>query len=239
MTDQSNEYQPRLFGPGRKYKSLEALETSRERADEYITILERQLDEYREDNVKLREENTSKANLEDLYDRVVSARNRPLDQPYRREATETQDIEKIVESKIAAAQKAMEYRSNLNKVKETLEEKLGKDYKESLKKRIEALDLTEEEADSFAQTKPKTFLKMLGLDKPEPFQAPPSNTNISSTKNAEQKRTWAYYQQMKKDNPSQYYAPKTNLQMLEDYRQLGKDFEDGDFARFGDSISNY
>ena len=35
-----------------------------------------------------------------------------------------------------------------------------------------------------------------------------------------------------------YNDPKTQVQMIKDYQQLGTDFEDGDFGKFGDGINN-
>lgn len=208
-------------------------------ADDYIKVLERQLDEYRNDNANLRERDTSRASLDELYDRVVNARNQSLEQPSRREATNNLDIDKIIEAKLETARRAEQGKTNLELVREKIREKIGENYQDNLKKRIEYLDLTQEEADTMAATKPKTFLKMLGLDtQTDTFQAPVSNTNVSSTQNAQPKRTWSYYQQMKKENPKEYYKPQTNLQMLNDYQELGTDFEDGNFKQYGDTIKN-
>jgi hypothetical protein len=73
---------------------------------------------------------------------------------------------------------------------------------------------------------------MLGLNQPAPqgFQSPmrssQRNDNFSSQP---QKRTWAYYQEMKKADPKMYYNTKIANQMLDDMVELGDAFKDGDF----------
>ena len=42
---------------------------------------------------------------------------------------------------------------------------------------------------------------------------------------ARTKRTWAYYQELKNSNPSEYWKPKTQTQMIEDAEELGERFK--------------
>jgi hypothetical protein len=46
---------------------------------------------------------------------------------------------------------------------------------------------------------------------------------------AQRKRTWQFYQQLKNDNPSKYWSPKIQAQMHRDADALGDGFTDGDF----------
>lgn len=46
---------------------------------------------------------------------------------------------------------------------------------------------------------------------------------------AQKKRTWSYYEKMRKEDPDQYHNPMTRAQMLKDYQALGKDFQTGNF----------
>ena len=73
----------------------------------------------------------------------------------------------------------------------------------------------------------------MGLDQQpmiDTFQAPPRATQRSdSFAPKSTKRTWSYYQDLKKSDPKAYNNPKTIVQMHKDYAELGSTFEDGDF----------
>jgi hypothetical protein len=100
---------------------------------------------------------------------------------------------------------------------------------------MESLEITEEDLNEMARNRPKFLLKTLGLDQPapkEPFQTPIRSTQKFVPAGAE-KRTWSYYQKLKKENPKLYNDPKTNVQMQKDYIELGDEFEDGDFRPSG------
>jgi hypothetical protein len=51
-------------------------------------------------------------------------------------------------------------------------------------------------------------------------------------------RTWSQYQELKKKDPKLYHDRKTQDKLVKDYQQLGTDFEDGDFTKYGDSLLN-
>ena len=46
---------------------------------------------------------------------------------------------------------------------------------------------------------------------------------------AQRKRTWSYYEKIRKDDPARYRDPKTHSQMFQDAIALGDAFADGDF----------
>jgi len=46
---------------------------------------------------------------------------------------------------------------------------------------------------------------------------------------AQQKRTWSYYQAMKKEDLSRYLSPKVQAEMHRDAQELQAAFTDGDF----------
>jgi hypothetical protein len=70
----------------------------------------------------------------------------------------------------------------------------------------------------------------------DPFQAPPKSSLNTFTPGAPKKRTWSYYQELKKNDPRTYLSKETTVQMHKDYTELGKEFEDGDFRRYKDGI---
>ena len=46
---------------------------------------------------------------------------------------------------------------------------------------------------------------------------------------AQKKRTWAYYQDIKKKDPHKFLMPKLQVQMMKDAAALGESFKDGDY----------
>lgn len=237
MTSLLNEnYLDQLVGEGKKYKDNEALARSRFVADEHIERLERENAALRNDYEQARTENMASKRLEELYDQIATRRQQD-NQPIVEEKPQYDErrIESLIDNRFRQMEEARTHQDNLQRVRQKLEERYGQDYTETLKKNLEQLDLTPTEADELAKRKPSTFIKMLGLDSnaTERFQSPPSNTQLNTTQRAEPKRTWSYYQQMKRENPKLYHDPQTNIQMLKDAELLGDAFADGDFNRFG------
>jgi hypothetical protein len=120
---------------------------------------------------------------------------------------------------------------NFNLVRSKLEERFGPNYQGTLTKQIQDLGLTKEFVDDLARNHPTVLFKTLGMDQPvqtEPFQAPVRSLG-NFAPSGEKKRTWSYYQQMRRENPKLYHDPKTVVQMHNDAIKLGDEFEDGDY----------
>lgn len=122
----------------------------------------------------------------------------------------------------------------MESVQAKLRERFGNKYTEVLEEQRKLLDLTTEDVNNLAKRSPAAFLRAMGLDqKQEAFQSPPRSVqrtdNFSPSTN---KRTWSYYQNLKKQNPKLYYDPKIIAQMHKDRNELGEAFEDGDFNAY-------
>lgn len=240
--DPNKKYADEIVGEGKRYKTNEDLVRSKLEADHYIELLKRQKDELRADYLKMREETMAKASLEELIkqqalgktDEHKSQEQKPYDPT---------EIEKLLSTKISESLNAYELsnrqKTNSNLVKEKLIERFGKNYRNTVKDKLEELDISEELFNQMAQNHPTMLIKTLEMDKPpktEQFQSPPrSSGNYTPPSNT--RRTWSYYQELKKANPKLYLDPKTTNQMQKDYMELGDSFEDGDFKIYGDSIS--
>ena len=64
--DPNKDYLAELVGEGKKFKTDKDLARGKYEADLYVKTLERQLDELRNDHLKLREDYTARAKLEEL-----------------------------------------------------------------------------------------------------------------------------------------------------------------------------
>lgn len=245
MTDLFNdnnpkEFLPELVGDGKKFKTVEELAKGKYEADLYINDLIRQKDELRADYLKLRDDSEARGTLKDMLDKLrTNEHQRSSEEPKAKEsekpAIDPSTLEDFFDKKFREREVSRTKEQNTKLVVDALKERFGHSYVEVLNKQTEELGLTKEAVNYLAETTPKALLKTLGLDeapKTDPFQAPPRNTSFASPK-GQQKRTWSYYMQLKKDNPKVYLDPKTQVQMHKDYQAYGKEFEDGDFLTLG------
>lgn len=232
--DPTKNYLNELVGEGKKFKTPEDLAYGKAQSDNYIRILERQLDQIRTDYESARSEAASRARLEELVDKLnTPSPNKPevTMEPPKPEISMT-EIETLVSRKIQETETQKRHRENLDMVKAKLTERFG----DNLEFHLKQVGLDGESAAQLAKVNPQLVLKALGADKPLPgdtFSAPPRNTSVNSPQKGTPQRTWSYYQNLFKNNPQLKYDPKTNTQMQKDYAAIGSAFEDGDFHRFG------
>lgn len=251
LDDKSNEQpDPEKFkeyipGEGAKFKDIETLAKAKYDSDLYVKSLEAQKDELRRDYLALKTDYEARAKLEDLLDQYKN--NPPKhddthEQPPVKNVNERpfdpNEVKKLAREEIKDLRKTEKEEANFKLVEDKLIERYGKAYPDVLKKQIQDLELTSGYVDDLARQSPKAFFKTLGLDEApqtENFQAPPrSNQRSDNFKpTGAKKRTWSYYQELKKADPKMYLDPKTAVQMHNDAVELGDAFNDGDFYAFG------
>lgn len=237
--DPSKNYLDELVGEGKKFKTVQDLSRAKVESDLFIKTLEKRQDELRTEYLRVLEENKARARLEDLVDQL-SKQKQPSSNEYTPPVNDEipvldpKKIEEIIDSRMQARDAERQYQDNASLVKDKLTERFGPNYQATVKEQITELGITVEEFNEMARRQPKVLLKTLGADQPvqkDPFQAPPKSQRISDhfAPNV-QKRTWSYYQNLKKSDPVTYFDPKTTNQMHKDYEALGPAFEDGDFG---------
>ena len=232
--DPNKNYLPEML---EKFKTPEAIALGKARADNYVKILERRLDEMRDDYIKERESNLSKARLEELINQL-SAKQSISEEPPAKEEHQPFDpkqIESLVSSQIQAHEMSRQQTQNFKMVEDRLRERYGSNYKTHLRNQIDDLGITEQELNEMARKQPKVLLRTLGADKlPErdPYQNPITSTQRATdtfTPTSTQKRTWSYYEDLKKKDPKVWLDRKTAIQMAKDAEELGDAFMDGNF----------
>lgn len=242
--DHSKNYLQELVGEGKKFSSPEELARGKAESDLYIKHLERGRDELREDYLKLREESVARQKLEELIGQLESKTQRQDSSDNTQQSDEKniqpkydpKEIESLVSSKIQEHELTRKQEQNFNSVKAKLQERFGTNYQASLKTQIDQLGLTEDFVNDLARKHPSVLFKTLGIDAPvarEDFQTPPRSAQSNNFTPQNSKRTWSYYQNMKKNDPKVYWDKSTQVQMMHDSVDLGEEFKDGDYARFG------
>jgi hypothetical protein len=234
------EFLPNLVGEGKKFKDLESLAKSKWESDNYIKILEQRADQMREDFITLRKEADARANLSDLVGQLQQ-KTQPQE-PQREELREPQidmtQIDNLISNKLDALSKAQQQKQNFDSVQAKMKQKWGGNYVNTLQEQMDQLGLTKEDINDLAQNRPGLLMKTFGLDEQQSasnnlFQSPPSTQMRSDNfrPSASNKRTWTYYQDLRKKDPLAFYDPKISVQMQKDAIELGEEFNDGDFDR--------
>ena len=239
-SDPGSNYFEQLVGEGKKFKDPESLARGKFESDNYIRHKEQQYDELRADYLKLREEYNAGQRLQTLIDQLSTQQQQQLASSDNTQANGVQQaqidpkqIESLVSSKIQEHEITKMQMENFNAVRNKLVEQYGENYQNVLKKQVSDLGLTEAEVNEMAKRHPKVLMRTLGLDQPaqrQDFQTPTRSSQSSFTPTGAPKRTWSYYQKMKKENPKQYTDPKTQVQMHKDAIAMGEAFQDGDWA---------
>lgn len=239
--DENKDYLSELVGEGKKFKSPEELAKGKYIADQYVETLKRRLDVITNDYKQVRAESDTRAKLEDLINRLSNKNDSSSEQPPAKDeikpVIDTKDIDSLISNKLEEREVSKRQSDNFNLVRSKLQERLGKNYQDVVKHQIDELGISVEDMNDMARNRPKVLLKALGVDEvpqSDPFQAPPRSSRISDNfKPNNQKRTWAYYQNLKKNNPDIYMDRKTAIQMHDDAIALGDAFQDGDFKLYG------
>jgi predicted house-cleaning noncanonical NTP pyrophosphatase (MazG superfamily) len=228
-----------LTGPGGKFYdedpnvALEKVARGKYEADLYVKQLEARLDEMRADFLQMKQENESRANLEELIDqlstpRETDTRNTPITQEVSKPTIDPTQIENLVSNAVRKIETAKKQEENWNVVKNKLVERYGENWDAHITKQVADLGMTNEDATVLAKKSPTAFIRTFGLDQTptgQTFQAPPKSQGNVFTPAVTPKRNWIYYENLRKEKPDLYFDPKTQIQLHKDAIALGDDFE--------------
>jgi len=239
VLDQDKNYLEELVGEGKKFKTPEDLAKGKYYADTQVNILTQKLDELRADYLALKEDNAAKDKLEDLLNKIENERNN-INSANNQNAEgdksglKIEDVKSLFTEELSNYERSKAEQANFDYIQSKLKETHGKNATSFLSEQMQNLGLSKEVINEMARKQPKVLERALGLDQPkrtENFQAPPHSrlNNNSFSPTGGQKRTWSYYQELRKTKPDLYHDPKTNIQMQKDAIELGEAFMDGDF----------
>lgn len=238
--DQNKNYLEELVGEDKKFKTVEDLARGKAEADLYIEDFKRRQDELRQDYLRLKTEYEAGPSLKELIDQMKANKESQNDntQSNQEDKSDTLDptkIQELVTQEIARNKQQEREERNYETVQAKLIEEYGPNYAQTLKQQISQLGLTADFVNDLARKHPTVLFKTLGLDgqrQSETFQAPPKSTNKSDpfAPNTN-KRTWSYYEKMRKTEPTRYFDPQIQDQMFKDSVALGDSFNDGGFQK--------
>lgn len=233
--DPNKNYLEELVGEGKKFKTVEDLARGKYEADLFVETLRNQTDELRNDYLRVQEENAAKARLEELIAQLrqpnqggdntqtANTGNTPKPQEH--------NLDELISSKFEEIEMRRKQSANFREVQNKLKEKFGDQSQAFLKEQMENLGLTPKFVNDLARNHPSVFYKTMGIEdqvKPGTFQTPPRTTQSQFAPKVE-KRTWSWYEKLKKDNPRLYWETNTQKQLHKDRIELGDAFGDGNW----------
>ena len=241
VIDENKDYLSELVGEDKKFKTPAELAKGKWHADQTIKLMEQRMDQLRADFERERTQNLTREQLESVLTRFKQTPLASSETPQANEdntqkppVIDPEQIKSLISSEVMGIRKRETEASNAKMVQDKLIERYGNSYTDVLSKQAVELGLSDQEVNQMAKTNPKVFIRTFGLDQQpqrEGFEAPPRNS-FSFTPTTGPKRTWSYYQKLRTDKPKEYYSPKIQNQMMNDYSTLGDAFEDGDFHQY-------
>lgn len=216
-----------LVGEGKKFKTIDDLAKSKIHADKHIETIERELSELRGD---LQTRLTVEAMLEKLQKPAVTppvdlknVEPSPRPEPGSPEINLAEEVQKLLQQERAKEQAD----ANLKSVREELKKRFGADYNQKLETIATELNISKEFLTDMAKRTPAGFLKLIDStaapDKDRPI-VPPQGKNLAFVDQSASVKNAAYYRQLRKEHPDQYFSKKVQIEMHEQAAKQGPAF---------------
>lgn len=239
--DGDKDYASELVGEGKRFKDLNSLAKGKLEADAFIERLKREAEEARQELRK-------RMDLEQIVNKIAESQATPTrtnpstaETPSSRETVGGHEdtttlspkvVSELVAKEISKAEEARTRSQNINASKAKLKEQWGDRYVEKLQSRARELGVTEEYLNGLAATQPSVLFAVLGVDKSAPPSTPNNlipprstqATTASTPTTTNGVRNKAYYDKIKKDNPSLYFTKEVQVAEMNDALKLGSKF---------------
>lgn len=238
--NEPSNYLEALVGEGKKFKDIESLAKGKWEADRTLNFKNQEFDRLRNEYLAKDEELKNRMRMEEIIERLSSSNQQSSsdnqnanDQQKQPDLTSAmEEFRKSLPSEFAKYEDDRKQRQNFEMVQDTLRQEYGENSAAVLKQKIQDLDLDADYVNSLARKSPKALFNILGLNQRqrEGFQAPPrSQARTDNFAPSTNKRTWTYYENLRTSKPAEYLSPKIQTQMLQDMRELGPAFQDGNW----------
>ena len=209
---------------GDNFSDPEVVAKSKLEADAFISNLEKQNAELRED---LGKQDYAKDLLTQLQTPVVKTETLPINtnSDDSTKLLESGELESLIADTLTKREVEAKATSNLKVVDDKLEELFGTEAEKKVEAKAQELGLTKEYLKSMASESPQAFFSLIG-EKVEKLVNPltQSTVNTASVYNHVSDRDYAFYSKIRKENPRDYYSPKVQQAMLVDAQRLGDKF---------------
>jgi hypothetical protein len=220
-----------LVGEGKKYSNPDELAKAYANAAAYIDQLKSETQGLRED---LSQRQTAAEILEEIRKGAQSPAPRsevgtpPADTPATPPSDE--DLVKRIREVTNAEREAEKVRKNAEEVSNRMLELYGEKANDVVREKAQALGVSVDFLRDVAARSPAAFFATVGI---EATKTPPATTHKNDVNplglsnqrgGATKEGTKAYYDDIRKSNPTLYWTPKIQNQMFKDAKRLGDVF---------------
>jgi len=218
---------------GENWKDPEVLAKGKLEADTYISELEGQLAQMREDMSK---QDYAKSLLDQLQNKAADPTTAKTAMPNNNNTGGTEegntnpslsedDLKSLVEQTLTAREQETTVKQNLALVDQELEKSYGTEAKATIQKKAQELGISLERMQEIAAESPTAFFSLIG--EPKKSFSPMVQGSVRTegvNMQASTDRNWDYYQKLRRENRNLYYTPKIQRQLMEDKARLGSKF---------------
>ena len=214
-----------LVGEGRKYSNADELAKGYSNAEGFIQQLKAELAQERaklQSNVINADGNADPSS--------ITAPNPPVNQePARSPAPDGNEVDwrQNIRKELEAITSEERYKKNVEDAAQAMVSRYGSKEKaqEAIQKRAVELGVSPEWLGDSAGKSPAAFFATMGVaDKATDRTTPSPLSEVRSLNQGNGNRNYAYYEEIRKTNKSQYFSPSVQKQMFEDAKQAGADF---------------
>lgn len=212
-----------FVGEGKKYSDNNAVAKALVEKDLFIARLQ---EEARKKEDDLRTALNTQA-FEDRMKALEAAQLTERTEPPVREVTppaSTPIDEAAIQRVMDAREKANARTRNLMNVKDKLTEVYGDEFPNRVKARALELNISLNQLNEMAAETPVAFYALIGLDAqrtPEHVAPPATQRNSAAFVPSTGKKDNAYYQNLRKTNPSEYWTPRVQMEEYNELKRVG------------------
>lgn len=224
--DQEKDYLAELVGDNKKFKTPQDLAKGKAESDLFIAQL---LQEKQE----MRDELKTRLKYEEFLTRLEQAR-RPVDDNQdvddEPETTNTtamrpEDIERLLDQRLAQRERQAAQQNNLNLVKARLSEALGPNFAQRLKEQASNLGVSEQYLNDMAAEQPKALFRLLGLDQ-EPHRVtsmspPRSQMNTEHFTPSTRGKGKSYFDAIYERDKNEFFSAKVQNERFKAIEDMG------------------
>lgn len=220
-----------LVGEGKKFSTVEELAASKLSADEHIAKLEAEAKERNETLAELQQKAQANQSVEEVLKALNGSQNDGQETPTP--TLDEQSIDEIITRRLSEQERNRIAQTNLKSANDAVVAALGDltAAQTAVNKKAQQIGMTAGELAGIAAKSPSAFLQIMGIDKPSPDKPAPAKgtVNPEAVPNAEgtggpKPGTHAFYQALRKENPTAYFSAKVQNQMFTDRKEKGEAF---------------
>lgn len=217
---------------GENWRDPETLAKGKLEADGYIKNLEDQLVQMREDMKKQDYQADLLAQLQNKATETTTVNNGEsnnnngsINTQNTTGVVDEDTLKSLVEKTLTQREKNSTVQQNLSQVDKELESSFGTEAAATVQKKAEELGISMDRLRDIASESPSAFFTLIG--QPEKTFSPMVQGSVRTegvNMQASTDRNWSYYQNLRRENPNQYYSPKIQQQLIQDKMKMGDKF---------------